>query len=435
LNLKDPYLLTVRALELRGILSASIILGIATIYQVRTNAGQSNRRIEKRLFLGMICIVMIVALIGEITFRFKRYTVLHAEPNQLQKLGRHFIIGYTHTEDIIPLVEQGAIGGIFMTRRNVRNKSSEEVQKEIRFLQNLRTSSNLPLLFIATDQEGGIVSRFSPPLSRLPALSSLVNQHAFSQADLDTRVKEYGRIHGEELKNIGVNVNFSPVVDLKKQLKYNPLNFHSLIGDRAISADASLVSQVALIYSQSLEDSGVIPTVKHFPGLGRVREDTHHFQAELGVSLQELQHQDWLPFKEVITHSHAFMMLAHVRLPRVDPENPVSYSHKVVQGIIRDQWKHEGVLITDDFTMGPIYRGKHGIGDASVSALNAGVDLVLVSYDGEKYYDAMYAVIQADNSQRLDNVLLQKSKKRLERVMEEIVILQNVVHSKTEGYK
>jgi beta-N-acetylhexosaminidase len=422
-NLKDPYLLIVRDLELRGILTASFFLGVTTIYQTCTSARPSNRRIENRFFLGMIGIIVIVALVGEITFQFKRYTVLHAESNQLQKLGQHFIIGYTHTEDIIPLVEKGAISGIFMTQRNVRNKSSEEVQKEIRFLQNLRTSSNLPPLFIATDQEGGMVSRFSPPLSRLPTLSSLVNQHASSQADLDAHVKEYGKIHGEELKNIGVNVNFSPVVDLKMQLKYNPLNFHSLIGDRAISADASLVSQVALIYSQSLEDSGVIPTVKHFPGLGRIREDTHHFQAELGVSLRELQHQDWLPFKEVITHSHAFMMLGHVRLPEVDPENPVSYSYKVVQGIIRDQWNHEGVLITDDFTMGPIYRGKHGIGAASVSALNAGVDLVLVSYDGEKYYDAMYAVIQADNSQRLDNVLLQKSKKRLERVSDEVLNL------------
>ena len=218
-NLKDPYLLTVRALELRGILSTSFILGIATIYQVRTNARQSNRRIENRLFLGMIGIVVFVALVGETTFRVKKYTILHTEPNQLQKLGQHFIIGYTHMEDIIPLVKKGAIGGIFMTQRNVRNKSSEEVQKEIRFLQNLRTASNLPPLFIATDQEGGMVSRFSPPLSRLPTLSSLVNQHASSQADLDAHVKEYGKIHGEELKNIGVNVNFSPVVDLKKQLK------------------------------------------------------------------------------------------------------------------------------------------------------------------------------------------------------------------------
>jgi beta-N-acetylhexosaminidase len=179
----------------------------------------------------------------------------------------------------------------------------------------------------------------------------------------------------------------------------------------------------------------VIPTVKHFPGLGRVREDTHHFQAELDVSLQELQRQDWLPFREVITHSHAFMMLGHVSLPEVDPENPASYSHKVVQGIIRNQWNHEGVLITDDFTMGSIYRDKHGIGNAAVSALNAGVDLVLVSYDGEKYYETMYAVIRADNNQQLDNVLLQKSKKRLERVMEEIVTLQNVVHSSTEEHK
>jgi beta-N-acetylhexosaminidase len=368
----------------------------------------------------MINLVMLTAITGEIRFQFKKYSVLHTDSGQLRNLGRHFIIGYRHTEEIIPLIKKGAIGGIFMTRRNVKNRSAEAIQKEIRFLQALRVSSGLPPLLVTTDQEGGIVSHLSPPLKRLPALSSLVDQSISSQAIIEAKVREYGKTHAKDLKNVGVNVNFSPVVDLKLQSEEHFRDFHSQIRRRAIAADASIVSQIALTYSQSLEQFGVIPTVKHFPGLGRVTTDTHHFKAELGVSVRKLQRYDWRPFREVLSHSNAFMMLSHVKLLDVDPEYPVSYSRKVIQGIIRKQWKHDGVLITDDFTMSPIYRSKDGIGHATVSALNAGVDLILISYDGEKYYDAMYALIQADNNQRLDNAKLQKSQRRLEKVMKKV---------------
>ena len=80
------------------------------------------------LFLVMLSGVMMMVLGKEATFRFKKYTVLHADLNQLQRLGRHFLVGYTHVEDIIPLVEKGAIGGLFLTQRNVQNLSAGQIQ-------------------------------------------------------------------------------------------------------------------------------------------------------------------------------------------------------------------------------------------------------------------------------------------------------------------
>jgi beta-N-acetylhexosaminidase len=421
LNLRNPYLLKIRDTEFIGSLTICIMMGGATMYQLWKRWNQHLRKIEKILFLVLLSGVMMMILGKEAIFRFKKYTVLHADLSQLQRLGRHFLVGYTYVEDIVPLVAKGAIGGLFLTRRNVQNLSAEQIHQTIALFQQLRAAAHLPPLLIATDQEGGIVSRLSPPLPYLPALSSVVDRYASSPAAIAAMVEEYGEIQGKDLKDLGINVNFSPVVDLKLQTEPNPLDFHSYIRQRAISADAAVVTQVALTYSQSLEHFGVIPTVKHFPGLGRVAQDTHHFQAELDMGIQELQDRDWLPFRDVITRTHAFMMLGHVKLLAVDPKNPVSYSSKVVQGIIRDQWQHNGVLITDDFTMDPIYYSKQGIGQATVTALNAGVDLVLIAYDGDQYYEAMYAVIQADKNQQVNNSTLRKSEQRLERVIQEVV--------------
>jgi beta-N-acetylhexosaminidase len=210
-------------------------------------------------------------------------------------------------------------------------------------------------------------------------------------------------------------------VDLKLLPEQHFKDLHSRIAERAISKDPSIVSQIALTYSQRLERYGVISTVKHFPGLAHVAADTHHTSGALDVSVRQLQHHDWIPFREVVTNSQAFMMLSHVTLSALDPDYPASYSQKVIQGILREQWQHDGVLITDDFTMRPIYRSKDGIGQASVMALNAGMDLILISYDGEKFYETMYDVIQADKQGKLEDSILQRSTERLERVIRTVL--------------
>lgn len=352
------------------------------------------------------CIAMVKALCTQQL----RQKVLHTPPAQAHRLGARFIVGYENPGEVIELARRGLIAGVFVTRRNATTKSAEVLRQEIAHLQAARRSAGLPELIIATDQEGGAVSRLSPPLERPAALSSLAVPGA-APPGLEAQAFGYGRQQGQELAAIGVNLNFSPVVDLKNQRPISPFDFFSRINSRAISSDPELVARVATAYSRGLASAGVLATVKHFPGLGEVAADTHLFSARLDTPVDTLQQRDWLPFRQVTGQTDALMMLGHVTLPAVDSAYPASLSRKVVQGIIRQAWGHDGVLVTDDLTMRAAQ--KHGLCGATLAALNAGVDLLLIAYEYDQFYGAMQCAVQALNAGQLDSALLAGSARRL----------------------
>jgi beta-N-acetylhexosaminidase len=265
-------------------------------------------------------------------------------------------------------------------------------------------------LTVGVDQEGGIVSHLSPPLTKLPALSTLANFPPDIRAEKAT---EFGRIHGEGLASLGVTLNFAPVLDLRPELKRNRFDFNTLIGYRAISTDPATVSEIARAYIRGLDASGVGAAVKHFPGLGRVRTDTHHFNADLDTPVEELETSDWRPFREVLAASKAQLMIGHVTLTAIDPDRAASHSRAVVDGIIRKKWNYQGVVITDDLVMGAIYQ--HNVCTAVVEALNAGVDLLLVAYDGAQFYRIFACASDAAGQGKLDPAMLHDSEARLQR--------------------
>ncbi len=364
-------------------------------------------RVSRRA-LGVSFLLAMVLVLGQEGMHYwhKRW-FLEQDRKQVQDLNSHFIVGYRDVNELVPMVEMG-VGGIFVTKRNARGKTVDQLREEIARLQALRSAKGLPPLIVATDQEGGIVSRLSPPLEKLPPLSSLA-----SAADAESEAQTYGRRQGAALADLGVTVNFSPVVDLKIRHPKNPLDLHSLISRRAISADPEQVTRVALGYIRGLEETGVRATLKHFPGLGRVFDDTHHFSATLDTPLTTLRASDWLPYRRIIQQTGAMIMLAHVVLPEVDPDHPASFSRALVQEVIRGDWRYQGVLISDDMTMAAAY--DRGLCDATVGALNAGVDLVLLAFDYEKFYDAVHCAAVARDEGRLAPEALKQSGKRVDR--------------------
>ncbi len=236
-------------------------------------------------------------------------------------------------------------------------------------------------MIVAADQEGGIVSHLAPPLTKLPALSTLANLPPELRS---AQAEAFGRIHGQELAALGVTLNLAPVLDLRPEARRNRFDFNTLIGYRAISDDPVIVAGIAQSYVRGLAALGVGAAVKHFPGLGRVRTDTHHFSANLDTSVAELEASDWRPFRDVLEGSKAHLMVGHVTLTSVDPDRAASHSKLVVDGIIRKKWNYQGVVMTDDLVMGAIYQ--HNVCTAVVEALNAGVDLLLVAFDGAQFY-------------------------------------------------
>lgn len=366
--------------------------------------------------IALSSIGLLIFLASELQFQWQRHRVLTADAETLSRLGRHFVVGYRSPLFAEELISRNAVAGLFVTAHNVRGLDSVSIHATIEHFQLLhRANGGGKPLWIATDQEGGGVSRMSPPLEMQPSLGELAKKYT-SEYALEDAVHAYGRKQGTALTALGFNLNFSPVVDVN----YNIINHddrYTRIYQRAISSDPYQVARVAGWYCDALIESGVRCTLKHFPGLGQVQADTHLESAKLTRPPQELTASDWVPFRSLMKAiPPPFTMLSHVQLDAIDPMHPVSTSRKVIDDLLRNEWRHEGVLITDDFSMAVITHRQGGIGAATVDALNAGVDLILISFDPEQYYPAMYALLEADSNGKLDSVILQKSHYRLSEI-------------------
>ena len=177
------------------------------------------------------------------------------------------MVGYSSFDEVAQLAEKGLIAGVYIGKGNVARRKPPAIKAEIAALQERRRRAGLPPLIVAADQEGGVVSHLSPPLTWLPPLSTL------AELSPDVRAKkaeEFGRTHGRELASLGITLDFAPVLDLKPKAKTSRSDLNTMTGERAISEDPAVVSDVALAYVRGLEAAGVGATVKHFPGLGRV---------------------------------------------------------------------------------------------------------------------------------------------------------------------
>lgn len=390
---RTPWLLGVRGL-IAPVLIVVALAGMAgAVRRFRSVGG-----VESALLLVAFAAVAGLTLREAWQFDEQRTAVLAAGAQgdpEARMLGTHFVIGYRDFAEVALLAERGLIGGIYLARRNVRGRDVAAVRAEVDALQVLRARAGLPPLIVAADQEGGEVAHMSPPLAPLPPLSGLVAEAAAAGGaamQLAAQAREYGLRQGLGLAALGVTLNFGPVVDLHPGKASSLLDTHTRIASRAISADPELVTLVAAAYAEGLAAAGVAPTYKHFPGLGGVQVDTHHFPATLSRPLAQLAAHDWMPFRDAATAGHA-IMLGHVVLPALDAGRPASLSPAVVGQLVRGEWGHDGLLITDDLNMGAVFR--RGPCRSAVEALQAGVDLVLISYDPDQYYRAMHCALQA----------------------------------------
>jgi beta-N-acetylhexosaminidase len=408
IKINEPYLISLRG---SGTAALSIASNVVFMFLIRRGYW-NGRGAPGRLLILLWCLPSLSMLYAYVSFEGGKRGVLRTDVVRAHILGRHFVVGYSSFDEVAPLAEKGLISGVYVSRHNVAERTAEALKSEIAALQDRRRIAGLPPLIVAADQEGGIVSHLSPPLTALPPLSTLAGLPADIRAK---RAEEFGRIHGQELAALGVNQDFAPVLDLRPEASHNRFDFNTLINQRAISGDPAAVTDIALAYIRGLEAFGVAATVKHFPGLGRVRADTHHFNADLDTPLTLLEASDWRPFREVLAGSRAQLMIGHVTLTAVDPDRPASHSKRIVDEIIRQKWNYQGVIITDDLVMGAIYR--HNICTAVVEALNAGVDLLLVAFDGSQFYRIFACASDAFGQGKLDTVMLRESEARLERTL------------------
>lgn len=391
-NLRSPYLLVIRESAFRGWIVAGFLALVFLVFRgKRISAGPHG--VALAVLAGAI-----IAGHGRWTHERHREVVGAAPRERLEKVGKHLMVGWLGFEETRALAAKGAIAGVFIGRSDFpQGSTAADIRKGVDALQAVRHEAGLPPLWIATDQEGGPVSRLSPAVVKQPGLGTLLTDldgpgladQPERQAEIICRVTEYAEVQAASLAESGINLNLAPVVDLKPSGPPGFLDRHSKIATRALAADPDVVALAGETYVRVLAKHGITAVLKHFPGLGRVPEDTHHFAAHLDLTRSDMESNDWIPFRQICRNTKAGIMLGHVNLTTIDPDRPASCSAKVARGLLREEWGMTGLLVTDDFAMAPIFHGPGGIVRATRESIAAGVDLVLISYDSSVVYDLL----------------------------------------------
>jgi len=270
--------------------------------------------------------------------------------------------GQVLSEEERELLAHPLVGGVILFSRNYQ--SPQQIKALIAEIHRLRH----PPLLIAVDHEGGRVQRFRQAFSWLPATSRLGMLYDRNPAEALSQAQQLGWLLATELRAVGVDLAFAPVLDLQ--------GVSSVIGDRAFHALPAVVSQLAQRVMLGMQEAGMQAVGKHFPGHGSVEADSHVAIPIDNRGWSEIQKWDLLPFENLIKAGLAAMMTAHVIYPQVDAL-PASFSHRWLQEILRQSLAFPGAIISDDLSM----VGASGLGGAvarAQQALQAGCDMILI---------------------------------------------------------
>ncbi|AOP36326.1 hypothetical protein A0128_20110 [Leptospira tipperaryensis] len=404
--IRDPLLLKVRSISQYAV----IITAILSTFLYWIYFRKHNDRFVRIVSILSFSIIWMGALNStcrEFSFQQRKKAVLTTDPKLLRKYAEHIVVGYTNETDLENFLKI-PFAGFFLTSHNLLGINLEEFKKRIENIQKNRSELGYSIALISSDQEGGVVSRLSPPLKH-PA--SLLELYETFKNDPDLKNKIRGNLleKAKDLRETGVNFNFSPVADLKEE-NSNLLDFYSRIHSRAISKDPQVVSELVRIYSEVMIENRILPTLKHFPGIGSVPEDTHFFSGYVKRTKAEMENKDLVPFIDTLKELKPIaVMLSHSFWKELDAVNPVSLSKFVVTEYLRKEISESAILITDDLNMFPVYYRPGGIAKASKDSLEAGVDLLLISYDGEQVYEVLYELLHSEPNDFLDEILKQSN--------------------------
>ncbi len=260
------------------------------------------------------------------------------------------------------LAREFDLGGVIYFARNV--ESPEQVAELSREAQEL--ARELPL-WVSVDQEGGRVARLPSPPWRKAPFAGVFGQIAETDAALGARAARLNALLiGAELRALGINVDCAPVLDLRVS------GAHDIIGDRAFSDDPGVAARLGRAACEGFLDAGVVPVIKHIPGHGRARADSHESLPVVDTPLDALRQSDFAPFRSLSDMPMA--MTAHIVYSAADAARPATTSPAVIGTIIRGELGFDGLLMSDDICMKAL---AGSLAERTKAVLAAGCDVVL----------------------------------------------------------
>ena len=331
---------------------------------------------------------------------------LHDLPLE-QKIGQLFSIGISGTtidDQTSELLTKVQPGGICLFARNIREAA------QTRELLGL-LKRHVPLTpFLSLDQEGGLVDRLRRIITPMPAANLIRDAETASR---------FGAIVAETVRILGFNMDFAPVVDVIDDKRETPNNG---MFSRAFGRNEKDVFSLAGAFLEALQQNGCLGCVKHFPGLGAATVDSHEELPTVDIAEEELRQKDLVPYRQLFDQKlvHA-VMVAHAAYPNTGLQEqaqngtllPSSLSRRIVTDLLRNELQFNGLVITDDLEMGAIVKN-FGIGEASVKAVEAGVDMLAVCASADRINDGFDSVLAAVKSGRVSEDRIDESLARID---------------------
>lgn len=315
-----------------------------------------------------------------------------------EKIGQMVMIGVHGTDitdDSAYMLNQYHIGGIILFDRNMR--SIEQVKT---FTNNLQKNANQKIpLFIGIDEEGGNVVRMKNALTPPPS------QYEIGITNDTEQAKKWAIKTSQSLKEMGININFAPVADVNSN------------DTRSYSGDHNVVTAFVKAAATGYEHENMIYSLKHFPGIGKGKVDSHFESSMIDASKDTLLSDDIIPFKTIIKENNPenyFILISHLTYTDLDNEKPASLSKKIITDLLRKELGFSGIIITDDMEMGAI-ANHNDFRTVGVKAVKAGVDIVMVCHEYEHETDVYLGLLDAVNNGEISLDRIDESVKRIVR--------------------
>lgn len=338
------------------------------------------------------------AILETMTLEEKVYQMFMVSPEQLTGTDP-YEYDTVFDDNALSSIEAHPVAGVILFGGNIVDPQQLEA-----FITSYQEASSIGL-FIAVDEEGGDITRIaSNPAFEVEEFSPM----RFIEGE--DEAYHVGNTIGTYLGVYGFNVDFAPVSDVDS----NPDN--TVIGDRAFSDDPYVTASMVSECVRGFHDSGMMCTLKHFPGHGDTVADTHFETASIDRSMDEIRACELIPFEAGIGEGADFIMAAHITTPMADATGlPASLSHYWLTDILRYEMGYEGIIITDSMIMQAI-TDEFSPSDAAVAAVYAGNDIILMPEDLETAAQGIIAAVESGEIpvERIDSSVLRILDKKIE---------------------
>lgn len=267
------------------------------------------------------------------------------------------------------MIEKYQIGGVVLYSKNYN--SYQEMIEKINFIKKCNKLYGKTPIWISIDQEGGRVNRFPDEIENIK------NAYSIGKTKNIELAKNVGNTIGKMLIETGINMNYAPVLDIKR------FEDNHAIGNRAYSENKETVFSIANAVMQGMKEAGVLAVPKHFPGHGMSKADSHFFVPHVNSNLEQLENEDLYPFKKVFENGADAVMVGHLIVETIDKKMPASLSKKIITEMLKNKYKFKGLIVTDDLKMLAI-RLMFSTEDAVSNAILAGNDSILLGIEYKK---------------------------------------------------